>query len=172
MRIGDEAALAYNLSLQLDDIPFIGIDNRSALIDILPFDAASVRQMHMAVNEITGGIFFHQIPESFKAGMREILPVINMIGGRVGQQDIKSFFTPDTEEELSYPPVHFPLGVLVKPLLITHGAAQPQNAHSFIFVQPSVNADASFRRRLFITVIMVSMYIQHRSLEKVARKDR
>lgn len=58
MRIGDEAALAYNLSLQLDDIPFIGIDNRSALIDILPFDAASVRQMHMAVNEITGGHIF------------------------------------------------------------------------------------------------------------------
>jgi hypothetical protein len=62
------------------------------------------------------------------------------------------------------------LGILMLSVFIPHGTAESQNTDPFMLIDFSVNADAAFRRSLFVAAIVVSMYIEYRSLEKCGKK--
>lgn len=102
--------------------------------------------MDVPVDEKTGGIAVQQIAEALEAHMRKVLSVIEMPGRGMRQEDIKAFSAPEREEKPPDPPVHLPLRILVCARFVAHGAAQPQDAHPLIFIDPSVDADAAFRR--------------------------
>jgi hypothetical protein len=56
--------------------------------------------------------------------------------------------------------------------LVAVGAAEPENAKPLIAEDLVLDADAAFRGRIYITVIMVSVNIQHRNLGKGREKGK
>ncbi len=126
--------------------------------------------MDMSVNKIAGGIAVQQVSKALKPLVGKILPVVEMPGGRMGQKDIKAFLAPEGKGQSADAPVHFLLGILVGAWFVAHRASKTQYAHAFKFVDLSVDAGTSFWRSLMIAVIMISVYIQYRPLEKSGKE--
>ena len=126
----------------------------------------------MSMDKIRGRIALHQSKKALEAPVGQIFLVIEMICGRMGQQNIKSLVA---LERIPQPPdtgVHLPFCILMRALLIAHGAAESQNADSLMDVDPILHADTAVRRRGLIDSIVVAMDIEHRPLKKGSQKGK
>ncbi len=150
--------------------PLIGVDNRSVFISTNPRSLVVVGQMHMSVDKIGGGIAIHQSEKSLKAPVRQIILIIEMICGRMGQQNIKSPVALKRIPQSSDTGVHLPFRILMGTLLVAHGAAQPQNTNPLMDVNLILHTDTAVRRRSFIDSIVVAVDIEHRTFKKGGKK--
>ncbi len=63
-------------------------------ISVQSFEIAAVVGMNMAVQEKLGLVFFHQRAEDGKATVGQVFHIIDMIGGRMGDEYIEAFVLP------------------------------------------------------------------------------
>ena len=94
-------------------IEIIGVDDGGFTVGILPLKAPAVAGMDVSMEKIFGLIFLHESAEGGKAPVRQILHVIYMEGGGMGNQDIKALAPPQLEEHFSYARPHLALRILI-----------------------------------------------------------
>ena len=128
--------------------------------------------MHMAVDHVLGFVFVHKVDKCGKPLMRNVLRVSEPLGGRVGQENVNASASEHPETERADAVSHFRLCILVDSRLVAVGAAEPENAKPLIAEDLVLDADAAFRGRFYIAVIMVSVNIQHRNLCKGREKGK
>ena len=117
-------------------------------------------------------ILFDQATEDFKALMRKISGIIQLISRSMRDKNIKSPSPEYLWKKFEYSVPHLPLCILILPGLISHGTAESHDADTFMNINFIINADASVRWDLFIFVIMISMYIQNGSRSKRCKKGK
>lgn len=115
----------------------------------------------MSVDKVAGLVLVHQAVESVKAGVTGVVPVVEVQGGGVGQQDVKALAAHQLPAPAQYPPVHLPLGILVFPIRLVPGRApQTENPDTLVGVYPVFHADAALRRRDGVAVVVIAVDVQ------------
>ena len=122
------------------------------------------------MDKIGGCVALHQSEKALKALMGQIFLIIEMICGRVGQQNIKSLVAPERIPQSADTSIHLPLCVLMGALLIAHGSSQAQNADSLMDVNLILHTDAAIGRGGLIDPVMVAVDIENRPLKKGGQK--
>ena len=117
-------------------------------------------------------ILFDQATKDFKALMRKISGIIQLISRRMRDKNIKSPSPEYLRKKFEDSVPHLPLRILILPGLISHGTAESHDADTLLIINFIVNADASVRWDPFIFVIMISMYIQNGSRSKRCKKGK
>ena len=130
----------------------------------------AISHMDMAVQEIFWIVFFYQGVKNLKAAMWQIVPIVEPEGRSVGDQNVKAFTAEELPAKLSYSLAHFAFGVLALVGVVFHGTAKPENAHALVHINLVIDADASFRRSLFVFSIMIAMHINDRGTCKCCKK--
>ena len=77
--------------------PLISVDDMGVLVFVIPFMASSIRHVDMAMKEKFGPVFFHQRPEYLKSLVGQVPPVVQLIGGGMGDKDIETSFSKKLE---------------------------------------------------------------------------
>lgn len=164
--------LPYSFSVHrgLKDIFLISVDDLRPVIGGKTRKISPVIHMNMTVDKIGRLIPVQQGTERFKPSVGHIVAVVEPVGRRMSQKDIESSVIFQPPPELSYPLAHLGLGILMFPRLIPHGASEPQYPDPFIYIDPVFDTDTAVWRRLFVTVVMISMHIQNRSVRKGSEK--
>ena len=113
-------------------------------------------------------IVFDHCPEALETGMTKILGIIDPIRRGMRDHNIKSTMFSYLPTELTNALLHCFLGILMRCtiVLILHTASKAQNPYSFIYIDSIVDADTAIRWCVCITGIVVSIYIQNRSMCK------
>ena len=117
-------------------------------------------------------VLFHQRSENLKALMRKIPPVVQLISRGMRHQNIKAPPPKQLKPQPGHPLFHFTFRILVRPGLVPHGAAEPQNPHSFVYKYFILYAGTALRRYLLVLPVMVSVYIKHRPRIKGHQKGK
>ena len=76
------------------DIEVIGVYDGRFAERVGSFEVSAVVGMSMSVEKEFRFIFFHQCPEDGKPPMGQIFHIVDLIGGRMGNENIKSFMFP------------------------------------------------------------------------------
>jgi hypothetical protein len=119
--------------------------------------------MDVSMNKIPGLITGHQGIENLKAGVSQIVSVVEVKGGGMSEQNIKPALSHEVPGAQKRPAIHLPLGILVlSQLLIAHGAAQTKNADALVGVDLIFHTDTALRRDGGISVVVIPMDIQQR----------
>ena len=158
------------LILKFKDAPLVSVDYMRVQIFVITLMIPSIRHMHMPVKEKFRMVFLYQPLKRPESLMRQIPSVIKLIGRRMRHQYIEAPPTEQFKAQLRNSLFHLPFSILMRPLLIAHGTAEPQNADSFVDKNLILNADAPFRCDSLVFLIMVPMYIQYRNMGKCCQK--
>ena len=126
--------------------------------------------MNMAVYEIIRVVAFHQLIKSRKPHMRQIRSVVKAKSRRVRNQYVKSPVYRDFGPQPGRPPVHLRLCILMRPVLVAHGAAQAHDADPLMGVNRIFNADAAVGRRLCIAAVVIAVHIENRRMGEGGQK--
>ena len=113
------------------------------LIFIVPLVLPPVGHVYMPVEEKSGLILVHQLQERLKPLMGQISPVVQLIGGGMGNQDVESPPPQKLEPQPRDPTAHSPLRVLIGPFFIAHGSAQSQDPDPLVYINTVVDADTA-----------------------------
>ena len=123
---------------------------------------SAVRHVYMPVEKIFRPVLIHQFQESFKSLMGKVSSVVDAVRRGVGDKNIESPVPEKFRPQSSDTAPHFPFCILPASGFVSHGAAQSQDPHAFMYIDLIVNADAALRGDPFVFIVMVSMDIKHR----------
>ena len=107
--------------------------------------------------------------EAFKAPVRQVLQVVQTVGRRVRQQDVKAAASSELGRKVFDARLHLLFGVHIFSLAVAVGAAQTQNAQTVHIDQPVVGADTALRLTAE-RVVVVAVDIDQRTVRQRHQK--
>ena len=102
-----------------------------------------VGHVNMAVNQVLGMIFVHQIPQGLKSPVGRIRAVAQTCRCCVRHHNVHTLMPPQLKTQFADPSLHLPLRILVAAIAVLAAAAQPQNSQTLIDQKPVI--DASYK---------------------------
>ena len=151
-------------------MPSARIDDSDIMMIRHTFLSRIIGKMHMSVDKVPGTVLVQQAVEAPEAYVGKVLPVIDPIGRRMGDQDIHSLMAADPALQLLCAAQHLLLCILKITLAVPHRAADAGDPYPLKFINPAVDTGTAVRRRIQITVIMIAVDIQHRTHKKGRQK--
>lgn len=136
------------------------IDDLRTHIFTFGLKIVSVALVNVSMRHDAGMMFFDEMPETEKTAMRKILVVSQIKGGGVCKQDIYTLMTPKLEPKSADTLAHLLLCVLVRPLVVAHAAAQPQNSDAVMDIDGIFDTDTALGGILGIANVMVAMDVE------------
>lgn len=141
----------------------VGVDDGGGAAFCPPGKSGAVIQMDVSVDKVPGSISVQQVHKALEATVREVLQVVDMPGGGVGEKDIEALVAPELEAQTGDPPPHLGLGIHVLSGAVAVGAAQTQNPQAMADHDLILCAEAALWGGVLQPVVMVAPDIDHRA---------
>ena len=91
------------LILKFKYTPLERVDHMGILVLVIPLMLSAIRHVHMPMEKIFWPVFFDQFPKHRKSLMRQVPPVIELVCGRMGDQDVKPAFPKQLKLKFCHP---------------------------------------------------------------------
>ena len=111
------------------------------------------------MGKIPGMILLKQTVKTLKSTVGKVGSVIDATSRRMRNENIHPPVAANLRLKFQRPQKHLPFRILKFSVAVSHTAAQPGNSNSLKLKHLTVNAGAAVRRRVQITVVMVSIHI-------------
>ncbi len=115
-------------------------------------------------------LFFHEAPKAVKPHVAQILFVMDVTGGCMGNHHVYGAFSPNTKLHPEYDFFHHGIGILIGTAIVPHGPLQTQNIQGPKGDHPGMDVFAPHGVGPGIPNIMVALYIKQGAVQAVTQK--